>query len=142
MQKKPSLYLVPINVMSPFEAGGVCCPPPGLPTVHLVHLLCRIFSVVGSVSSVSQEWGGMERGQEGGSQIRKKKQQKQNSDRVVSCTPDIRDRKTFLMATHMGKVSPCLHSPLEPSSSPSGFLSFLAKRNVFLSFFEISLILF
>lgn len=55
--------------------------------------------------SVSQELGGMEQGQKGGSRVRKKNQQKQNSDRVVSCKPDIRDRKTFLMATHMGKVT-------------------------------------
>jgi hypothetical protein len=46
------------------------------------------------------------------------------------------------MAAHMEKGSHCLRSPLHFFSIPSGFLSSLAKRNVFLSFFEIISILF
>lgn len=98
-------------------------------------LLQEVFFSITGMGRNGTRTGGREQSQ-------KKNQQKQNSDRVVSCVPDIRDCKTFLMATHMEKVSPCSHSPLDFSSSPSGFLSFLAKRNVFLSFFEIILILF
>lgn len=83
----------------------MCCPPPGLPTVHLVHLLRHIFSVVGSVFQYHRNWEGRSKDRREGAELGKKNQQKQNSDRVVSCRPDIRDRKTFLMATHMGKVT-------------------------------------
>lgn len=76
----------------------------------------------------------------GGAELKKSTKTKQRQ----SCVLQSRHTglEDFMMATHMGKVSRCLHSPLDFSSIPSGFLSFPAKRNVFLSFFEIILILF
>lgn len=58
--------------MSPFEAGCMCCPPPGLPTVHLVHLLRHILSVVGSVFQYHRNGEGWSEDRREGAELGKK----------------------------------------------------------------------